>query len=918
MLGLGAAHADRLRAAASRSAARQAVQQPLRQRTDDTPAGAAIEDASIFLDCFVNMLNENTQALLEPPYRAIQRRNAARGTHLALDSSDATVAALQRARFDVASALRHLTCLNRQFRDAARINKKLPFLLAYYAHVPTRLFSDQTVDGVERDAMWVLECGIKVRDQHRLMDRLPASVQRTLVPVHEDDAASSARIAPIAGFTGIVDPHVEPFTSLPRACYPRQHVTQEEVDDARDAAAEDGADPSATAVLGTLQDGKLRMLPGFQDYNAAGNPAPARYATDVLLPAITAASLLIDRFHTAAQLEFNERAGAQAYYLRFAATDEATVPKDLKPAVRAWIGRMRYVFLRARLHNFWLTGMEGTQLHHHAYVQYGMPHALLAMGLHRSYDDANNPFGEAPGANALEPATPQNPRHLATLQLPPTNWLQTGSRWSVAARALWCWRRFGHHLADILGLDSAQRVGPIEHGTAWADMVPRVGTNSLQEAHRRMREDEANLSSALDDEMYSRMFTAAEARLQRPPHPNPRGLPADAPADPPWLDIAPDADGRVGLGVPPGREHSLFGGLQLRACSVPQCRGHCDWDADATPGAFGLDPAAGRRGAVAHCTLTHGRAQRPFDRDVTWHPGPASFPYPLPRSGNYRVLIMTHDRVATAFHSPIMEPCDKGSIAPYVALAGGAPLMDTAGATRLVPRPSFCSLACRLAAARALARHQFRLLALYPPTRAGAGLPSAIELANLQLALHRAVYAKLMGPIDWGRAAPPAALTADTHSVPDPDHPGERKLLMPPAETCAVSPQALRESRDREITMMNVHLGVLVAAATVERQLRLAQGRSASEAPASELAVPNGVTIPGINSRIENFCRTPVYYTNPVSQVAAIYERHARHTTASGCSPLPLCVDIERRSQPEWLREVVSMSVQGHVYGTAA
>ena len=53
--------------------------------------------------------------------------------------------------------------------------------------------------------------------------------------------------------------------------------------------------------------------------------------------------------------------------------------------------------------------------------------------------------------------------------------------------------------------------------------------------------------------------------------------------------------------------------------------------------------------------------------------------------------------------------------------------------------------------------------------------------------------------------------------------------------------------------MMNVHLGVLVAAATVERQLRLAQGLSQSELERRRrrATLPHGVHIPGINSRID-------------------------------------------------------------------
>ena len=247
--------------------------------------------------------------------------------------------------------------------------------------------------------------------------------------------------------------------------------------------------------------------------------------------------------------------------------------------------------------------------------------------------------------------------------------------------------------------------------------------------------------------------------------------------------------------------------------------------------------------------------------------------------------------------------------------AGGAPLLDTAGATSLVPNVSFCRWRAGWRRG-ALARHQLRSLdGRAAPNRGQAG--DGQRLAELQLALHRAIYVMPMGPIEWGRAEPPR-LMADGMT---PTVSGGTTFLMPKAEKCAVSAQALRESRDREITMMNVHLGVLVAAATVERQLRLAQGLSQSEleaAPTSPLTLPHGVHIPGINSRIEHFCRTPVYFTNPVNQVAQIYAQHARHVTPNGVSALPLCVDTERRSQPEWLREVVALAAQGHVFGQVA
>ena len=920
MLGLGAAHADRLRQAASRSAQRVAAQQPLRRRTDATAAGAVIEDASTFLDCFVDMLNENAHTLLEPPYRAVQRRNAARGTSLPLDSSAATALWLQMARFDVASALRRLTCVNRQFRDAARTNKKLAFLLAYYAHVPTRLYSDQNVDNAERDAMWILDCGVPVRDRHRLMDRLPAPVQRALLPVHENCAhEATGRIAPVAGYTGTVDPHTEAFAALPRAAFPRQRLTEEVADVRLEAAAR--AAPEAPVhldvnletrtVLAPILEDRLRMLPGFQRYTIDGlpEPPPPLWTNGLdgvrLLDRITPEHLIVDRFHTAAQLEFNEDAAVQAYYLRFAATDEDTVPKDLKPAVRAWIGRMRYAFLRSRLQNFWCTATKPQMCVRHGssvrMPMYGMPHMLVAAGV----------FGSR-GVDAGEDTPVDAVHNLALGRLPPTHLLTQHGRHPVAPRAIWCWRRFHHHLANAFRLEEWQRDGPAEHGVEWADVVSQfIESSRFHDAMRLMNDDVSALTDALDNAWEAHCRANGWNPQTRSQHPNARGLPADAPADPAWLDTAPDADGRVGLGMPPDRDHQLFGPLRLRACAVPQCSGHCDWDAHLRPGTFEADPPTARDSPIGRVTMLLRNSAAPFDNDATWGTGAAA-------------------GLAKQFRSPIMDPCDKGAVSDYVALAGGAPLLDTAGATRLVPNVSFCSLACRMAAARALVRHQLRSLAVDAPPPSANRRPSANQLAELQLALHRGIYVKLMGfnhwnsarnraeRIHWSRAEPPVELRADTYFVPEPHGPGARKCLFPPSATCAVSRQALLESRDREITMMNVHLGVLVAAATVERSLRLAQGLSQSEleaAATSPLTLPHGVNIPGINSRIEHFCRTPVFFTHPVRQVAAVYERYARHVSVDGVSPVPLCVDIERRSQPEWLREVVALAAQGHIFG---
>ena len=911
MLGLGASHADRLRAAIGRSRQRVATQQPLRRRTDATAAGAAIEDASIFLDCFVNMLNENAQALLEPPYRAVQRRNAATGANLPLDSSAATALWLQSARFHVASALRQLTCLNHQFRDAARANKKLLFLLAYYAHVPTRLFTDQNVDSVDRDGMWILDCGVAVCDRHRFMDRLPAPVQRALLPVHDDGASLTSRIAPVAGYTGSVDPHMEAFTTLPRAAFPRQRVTEETADARLEQAARAApgspvlldVDLETRTVLGPILDQRLRMLPGFQGYTGDGVPAqpgPLPNPTAVRpVDPITPTHLVVDRFHTAAQLEFNENAGVQAYYLRFAAADEDTIPKDLKPAVRAWIGRMRYAFLRARLHNFWCATTAGGVNYSSRVPQFGMIFALMHAEVIGSYGD---------GAGEETPIT--GAHQLALGPLPPTHLRTRHARHPVAPRAIWCWRRACHHLANAIGLDERQRVGPIEHGVAWADVAPgQVEAGAVRAAIRLMERDVDELTDALDNEWSAHCHANGWNPQTRSRHPA-RSLRRRA--------------GRPGVARHGARRRrargprraaqprpQLFGPLRLRTCSVPQCDGHCDWDALAKPGTFEYDPPAARDTPIGRVTTVLRRSVPPFDADATWDPGPTSGVGP--RRG------AAADGLAKAFRSPIMEPCDRGAISAYALLAGGAPLLDTAGATSLVPNVSFCSLACRMAAASALARHQLRSLDLDAPPPIAGRRVTANGLAELQLALHRAIYVKLMGPIEWGRAEPPRQLTADTYMTPTVS--GGTTFLMPKAEKCAVSAQALRESRDREITMMNVHLGVLVAAATVERQLRLAQGLSQSEleaAPTSPLTLPHGVHIPGINSRIEHFCRTPVYFTNPVNQVAQIYAQHARHVTPNGVSALPLCVDTERRSQPEWLREVVALAAQGHVFGQVA
>jgi len=325
----------------------------------------------------------------------------------------------QAERMAVARLLRVLPILCKDLRVAAAANPKRPFLLAYFAHISPRTGPDESQDNYLR----ILPRDVVARAYHCLHDGLPHSAAHEILPCYTE---SDSLVAPPAGEFGTwrdaaagavvhTDPRDWAFCEMPQAAFPRlapvysegntNHRKQQMGERLTQLEALSTPPPGRIAKikaemrLGPVDTRLLRQLPGMdsvfiasftvtpvlpndtdEDFAIVRGPAHAD-------PTVTLHHVLMDRYHTVNQLEYSSNAEATDYYSKFEATKD--VPQSLPPEVKRFVGRLRYVYYRALLQNFWT-------------ARSGVGQTLLDMGLNSA---PNPPAGALHGRWSLRDIT---------------------------------------------------------------------------------------------------------------------------------------------------------------------------------------------------------------------------------------------------------------------------------------------------------------------------------------------------------------------------------------------------------------------------------------------------------------------------------------------------------------------------------
>ena len=382
------------------------------------------QDSQDLIDLFVEVLAGSVGGQRADPPRHWRLR----AQHPLADKAgmkDYTWSLKQAERMAVARLLRVLPILCKDLRVAAEANPKRPFLLAYFAHVSPRTAPDEARDNY----LNILPRDVVARVHHSLHDGLPHSAAHEILPCY---TKSEPEVAPPAGEFGTwrdessgapvhTDPRDWAFREMPQPAFPRlapvysegntNHRKQQMTDRLTQLEALSTPPPKRVAKLkaelrlGPVDTRLLRQLPGMdnsfipsftstpvlpndtdEDFAIVRGPAHAD-------PTVTLQHILMDRYHTVNQLEYSSDAEATDYYAKFEATKD--VPQGLPAEVKRFVGRLRYVYYRALLQNFWT-------------ARSGVGQALLEMGLNSA---PNAPPGALHGRWSL--------RDITDYELPP-------------------------------------------------------------------------------------------------------------------------------------------------------------------------------------------------------------------------------------------------------------------------------------------------------------------------------------------------------------------------------------------------------------------------------------------------------------------------------------------------------------------
>lgn len=887
-----AARLARLAAFVREQQARQAEVETLRadraDRADRANAAAAndgtnylSQEDGVIIDLIVTVLNENVGALQKPPAEE-DGLDAARiaelvaekgGVHV--DYKHYTWKENQRQRRSLLGCLCKLPTVCKDLRDRARRDPRLPYVLAYYRHVSERVCPiDPSVPAVQ-----ILPRDITDRKQTGLYDGLPQLrngewfAGETLDGTHADRLpaptgqygmlpASEQQPTPVA-----LDPRTEPLCNLPLAAMPRRPMTKarQEVMEAHEATIraiervstreERLARHERFCTLGEIHEAQLQLLPRFTnarvekgasdphddvliDLNWNHNPVNGGDAYDTLQ------EVLMDRFHTANQLEFNDHPEARAYYRKFQVENDPDMA-GVHPLIRQFVGRMRYVELRTRLEAFWSYGTEGASP--------CMWRVMNQVGLH-AVRDGHPRFADGTGS--------WKRTDMRNIALPPTLQQAHGPRNPVGfvPRSVWYYQRRVMREADA-----------------------PVG----ESARCRQR-----LSRELD-ELRDTYQPFPDPGTVAPSDPwNPRtGLPMDySPAwEPPdWFDTTTGADGKTGYGLPSElRLH--MNPLKNGPCYAADCQRRTTLGVDAPNVAAGSFVVSERSYATAIGAPSSGRgesvARNAIDcRTQWWHDD------------------MT--KMSQLFRSPVCEPDSATQSRVYMQRCGyDSPLLT--GCTSV-----FCSLACRAAYRRTEDRNQLRAVKLdwdaheralpwnnaaYAVSAAWKKTPSADMLFRAQLQLHKAIRDSLLGT-DGADAT--ALLTA-------------RTAAGGAGATGPVRDGVLVNQRQREIDLLNVHLGVLAAADALERALCEQQKIDHGHEVRQPGQIKSLASIPGVTMTVENFCRNANAAFNhaAIANVKRVYDQarlpgHDQH----------LVCDLTRRPRPNWIHVVQQLARERKVF----
>jgi len=843
------------------------------------------QEDGVIIDLIVTVLNENVGALKQPPADEDGLRATRIAELVAEKGGDAvdykcyTWKETQRQRRSLLACLSKLPTVCKDLRDRARRDPRLPYVLAYYRHVSERVCpNDPSVPAVQ-----ILPRDITDRKQTGLYDGLPQLPNGEWFAGETLDGSDADRLPAPTGQYGMhpaceqfptpvpLDPRMEPLSEMPLAAMPRRPMTKERQErmEAYEATTraiervtqreEQLADHERHRTLGEIHEAQLQLLPRFTNArvvrtasyphdtvelegNWGHNPVNGGDAYDTLQ------EVLMDRFHTANQLEFNDHPEARAYYRKFQVENDPDMA-GVHPLIRQFVGRMRYVELRTRLEAFWSYGTHGTSP--------CMWRVMNEVGLHAVRD--GHP-------RQLDGTGRWKRNDIRDIALPPDLQQMHGPRNPVGfvPRCVWY---YGRRVA------------------AEADAV-----RGSVSARRRER-----LKTELD-ELRDTYQPFPDPGTVAPSDPwNPRtGLPMDySPAwEPPgWFDTTMGTDGKTGYGLP--GELGLHGNpLKNGPCYAADCRRRTTLGVDAPNVAAGsfvvsdssyavavdylLAPSSGRSANVARSAIDC--------RTQWWHDD------------------MT--KMSQLFHSPVCEPDSVTQSRVYMQRCGyDSPLLTGCASV-------FCSLACRAAYRRTEDRNQLRAVKLdwdaleralpwnnaaFAVSAAWKQTPSADMLFRAQLQLHKAIRDSLLGTDDANATAP---LTA-------------RSATGAAGTTGPVRDDVLAQQRQREIDLLNVHLGVLAAADALEHALCEQQKIDHSH----EVRVPGQIkslaSIPGVTMTVENFCRNANAAFNhaAIANVKRVYDQ----ARLPGYEQHLVC-DLRSRPRPNWIHVVQQLARERKVF----
>ena len=835
------------------------------------------QEDGVIIDLIVTVLNENVGALKQPPADEDGLRATRIAELVAEKGGDAvdykcyTWKETQRQRRSLLACLSKLPTVCKDLRDRARRDPRLPYVLAYYRHVSERVCpNDPSVPAVQ-----ILPRDITDRKQTGLYDGLPQLPNGEWFAGETLDGSDADRLPAPTGRYGMhpaceqfptpvpLDPRMEPLCDMPLAAMPRRPMTKERQErmEAYEATTraiervtqreEQLADHERHRTLGEIHEAQLQLLPRFTNArvvrtasyphdtvelegNWGHNPVNGGDAYDTLQ------EVLMDRFHTANQLEFNDHPEARAYYRKFQVENDPDMA-GVHPLIRQFVGRMRYVELRTRLEAFWSYGTHGTSP--------CMWRVMNEVGLHAVRD--GHP-------RQLDGTGRWKRNDIRDIALPPDLQQMHGPRNPVGfvPRCVWY---YGRRVA------------------AEADAV-RGGSVSARRRERQTELDELRDTYQPFPDWW-RLRTRGTRARDCPWTTAPRGnRPAGSTRR--WARTA-----RPATACPASWGYAATRwavratrGCRRRSASVPTSPELVRGQRQLVRGGRGLPPRAERRpGANVARSAIDCRTQ-------WWHDD------------------MT--KMSQLFHSPVCEPDSVTQSRVYMQRCGyDSPLLTGCASV-------FCSLACRAAYRRTEDRNQLRAVKLdwdaleralpwnnaaFAVSAAWKQTPSAEMLFRAQLQLHKAIRDSLLGTDDANATAPLTARTATGAA----------------GTTGPVRDDVLAQQRQREIDLLNVHLGVLAAADALEHALCEQQKIDHSH----EVRVPGQIkslaSIPGVTMTVENFCRNANAAFNhaAIANVKRVYDQ----ARLPGYEQHLVC-DLRSRPRPNWIHVVQQLARERKVF----